>query len=488
MESKFFPKKSLTVRTNANTDCNGTSEVNKALIQSGDTETHQMNCNSSSQTLFNDKFLKVEEKKTLGIDFKANDKKSNFNLLGFIKQAKDKSLKSIDRQERMVVINRPTVILNTDPTDEHSSGDEKLSKAFGINLSYARTPRVQSEQCTDSIEFENPEIEKSMLTDELRTLKFCLNDDDEFDEQTDSISNPRTSLRKNTTFYNTHKKSIIQESSLNSNSLVLIKNRKETSLLSTQDSRKVARNSSALDQDAIYLRDLNDADMGGLVTVPEQRETIASDIQMKNTYGYGYTPVYNMLEFDQSRQFQKYNQEAESYYFNHYMQNVDNSHLKGTEYSNINNGYNFKYHEDQSSENNKSKKGKRNFWRVEDTSEFEIRVNNIYDENKTTLMIRNIPNKYTKELMLETIDKYFNDTYDFFYLPIDFKNNCNVGYAFINFKALKHIEPFFQKFNNSKWPIFNSDKVCSIKYARIQGKEECEKHFKDSSLMKQTVN
>ena len=48
-------------------------------------------------------------------------------------------------------------------------------------------------------------------------------------------------------------------------------------------------------------------------------------------------------------------------------------------------------------------------------------------------MIRNIPNKYNKELMRETIDRNFKDTYDFFYLPIDFKNNCNVGYAFINF-------------------------------------------------------
>jgi len=40
---------------------------------------------------------------------------------------------------------------------------------------------------------------------------------------------------------------------------------------------------------------------------------------------------------------------------------------------------------------------------------------------KTTLMIRNIPNKYTQDLMLERIDRKFSNTYDFFYLPIDFK-------------------------------------------------------------------
>lgn len=37
-------------------------------------------------------------------------------------------------------------------------------------------------------------------------------------------------------------------------------------------------------------------------------------------------------------------------------------------------------------------------------------------------MIKNIPNKYTLELLLEEIDKNFEKTYDFFYLPIDKKN------------------------------------------------------------------
>lgn len=35
-------------------------------------------------------------------------------------------------------------------------------------------------------------------------------------------------------------------------------------------------------------------------------------------------------------------------------------------------------------------------------------------------MIRNIPNKYSKELLLEEIDFEFSGKYDFFYLPMDF--------------------------------------------------------------------
>ena len=53
-------------------------------------------------------------------------------------------------------------------------------------------------------------------------------------------------------------------------------------------------------------------------------------------------------------------------------------------------------------------------------------------DKRTTLMIKNIPNKYTQKMLLATIDEHFHGTYDFFYLPIDFKNKCNVGYAFIN--------------------------------------------------------
>ncbi|KAL2476593.1 Protein MEI2-like 5 [Abeliophyllum distichum] len=105
------------------------------------------------------------------------------------------------------------------------------------------------------------------------------------------------------------------------------------------------------------------------------------------------------------------------------------------------------------------------------------------EDTRTTLMIKNIPNKYTSKMLLAAIDETHKGTYDFLYLPIDFKNKCNVGYAFINMVSPSHIITFYEAFNGKKWEKFNSEKVASLAYARIQGKIALVSHFQNSSLM-----
>jgi hypothetical protein len=77
-------------------------------------------------------------------------------------------------------------------------------------------------------------------------------------------------------------------------------------------------------------------------------------------------------------------------------------------------------------------------------------------------MVKNIPNKYTQRMLLQTIDTKFYGKYDFFYLPIDFRNKCNVGYAFINFVNSRDICEFVEEFNHKKWEKFNSEKVSDL--------------------------
>ncbi|WOL02545.1 hypothetical protein Cni_G11264 [Canna indica] len=117
--------------------------------------------------------------------------------------------------------------------------------------------------------------------------------------------------------------------------------------------------------------------------------------------------------------------------------------------------------------------------------QYELDIERIMrgEDSRTTLMIKNIPNKYTSKMLLAAIDENHRGTYDFIYLPIDFKNKCNVGYAFINMINPQHIIPFYQSFNGKKWEKFNSEKVASLAYARIQGKVALIAHFQNSSLM-----
>eukprot|EP00762_Andalucia_godoyi_P002259 ANDGO_07489.mRNA.1 Protein MEI2-like 1 len=121
--------------------------------------------------------------------------------------------------------------------------------------------------------------------------------------------------------------------------------------------------------------------------------------------------------------------------------------------------------------------------------QFQIQMDQVLCGNdiRTTVMLRNIPNKYTRDMLLEDLDMQFRCTFDFLYLPMDFQNDCNMGYAFLNFIAPTTIVPFFQAFHGRRWNRFNSEKIAEVTYAKIQGKQALIEHFKKSNVMLQNT-
>jgi hypothetical protein len=101
----------------------------------------------------------------------------------------------------------------------------------------------------------------------------------------------------------------------------------------------------------------------------------------------------------------------------------------------------------------------------------------------TTVMMRNLPNKYTQRLLLSDVNEAgFIGTFDFMYLPIDTETNANKGYAFVNFSEPGFAWMFKQGFEGRRMPRFNSDKVVFVSAATLQGFDANFAHYSQSRV------
>lgn len=116
---------------------------------------------------------------------------------------------------------------------------------------------------------------------------------------------------------------------------------------------------------------------------------------------------------------------------------------------------------------------------IKNNFELIVDINRVIslEDKRTTVMIKNIPNKFNKDILLDIIDQNFKGTYDIFILPIDINKNRNYGYAFINFINSYFIPYFYFMFNEKKWSNTNSEKICEITYSNIQGKNNLILHY-----------
>lgn len=111
-------------------------------------------------------------------------------------------------------------------------------------------------------------------------------------------------------------------------------------------------------------------------------------------------------------------------------------------------------------------------------------------DDRTTVMMRNIPNAYTSQSFVELFDAQgFHGMYNFVYLPIDFRSGMNLGYAFMNFVSNNAAQLFMTHFNGFHQWMCQSPKVGEVTWTDPhQGLENHVGRYRNSPVMHEDVS
>jgi hypothetical protein len=105
-------------------------------------------------------------------------------------------------------------------------------------------------------------------------------------------------------------------------------------------------------------------------------------------------------------------------------------------------------------------------------------------------MLRNLPNNYTRDLVIALLDEHgFLGKYDFLYFPVDFQTGCGLGFAFVNFIGHSHACLAKRALDGFKQWAIPSSKVCSVGWSGNdqQGQRANIERYRNSSVMHKSV-
>lgn len=108
------------------------------------------------------------------------------------------------------------------------------------------------------------------------------------------------------------------------------------------------------------------------------------------------------------------------------------------------------------------------------------------EEEITTIMIRNVPNRYDRVMLMMEIDELgFRGTYDFLYLPIDSSTMWNVGYAFVNFDDPQYAQLCMHTMQGYVFAgaCGGRPRVAHVSVAHVQGLKRNLAHCVSTSLL-----
>jgi hypothetical protein len=108
---------------------------------------------------------------------------------------------------------------------------------------------------------------------------------------------------------------------------------------------------------------------------------------------------------------------------------------------------------------------------------------NIEPKIMTTLMIRNVPNRYTQNDLLAELDELGLDgTFDFLYMPVDKASKASVGYAFVNFVAPSWASRCAAVLQGYIFTRYGKNRQAMVSVAHLQGLEANLAHYEKTSM------
>lgn len=107
---------------------------------------------------------------------------------------------------------------------------------------------------------------------------------------------------------------------------------------------------------------------------------------------------------------------------------------------------------------------------------------------RTTVMLRNMPLEYTREMFVELLNaEGFFGLYNFVYFPTDFSTHSGLGYAFVDFVTAVDAACFWKHFDGfSQWAV-ESDKLCTLDWSAQQGVAVHIERYRNSPVMHASV-
>jgi RNA recognition motif-containing protein len=107
------------------------------------------------------------------------------------------------------------------------------------------------------------------------------------------------------------------------------------------------------------------------------------------------------------------------------------------------------------------------------------------DESEfTTLILRNIPTRYSTAWLIEEIQATGNRC-NFVHMPMAPKIDINLGYAFINFVTAEEAKAFLENYRGQRFAKQpRSNKRASIDYASLQGFQQNVDFYKGRRIAK----